>query len=271
MTEARPEARFVCDTCDRTYPWNPQSAGQMFKCACGQEILVPATPEMLRDGLYDISDAPTPPPPRTLEPAPTPRESVPVSTTPKKVGAGAVAPPVAGGGGSGAKPVSYHRPVMPGSGELHPYFPDKVKDLYLPLWLIGGGAVVQLLSMIISTWGSANALRHTMQNFAIGMVAVTGINLVAILLAARFRGIDFGNWRVAVMKLCAVVIGASAVGALVGTIPFFGGLFGLFAAPIAYFTLMGVMFDLDQGDTWYCVCIAFLVWLAVYGATHKIQ
>jgi hypothetical protein len=256
MTEAQTDARFACDICGRTHGWKPQYAGRKFMCACGQEMFVPASPEVDKDGLYEIAD----------DPSPKPRVNVPVSTTPDKVGEGAVAPPVA----LKVEPILYQNPMTPGSSELDRLFPDKVKDLYLPLWLIGGGTVIEIISLIISTWGRGWAFRQSVRALGIDLVVVTGINLVAILIARKVRHINFGPLRVAIMKLCAVVIGASALGQLVGTIPLLGIFAGLIVAPVAYFALLGALFDLDESDTWYCVGVSFLVWLFVYGATHKV-
>jgi hypothetical protein len=33
---------------------------------------------------------------------------------------------------------------------------------------------------------------------------------------------------------------------------------------VLYFALLGALFDLDQGDTWYCVLVIFLVRVAVF-------
>lgn len=91
--------------------------------------------------------------------------------------------------------------------------------------------------------------------------------LAGILLVAWLRKISFGPFRTAVFKLAAVSVAPAAVLSLLTpalmVIPF-GGLIGLLVGFVAYFTLLGALFDLDQGDTWYCVCVIFLVHLGVY-------
>ena len=44
----------------------------------------------------------------------------------------------------------------------------------------------------------------------------------------------------------------------------FGSLIGFAVMFVAYFALLGALFDLDQSDTWYCICVIILVQLAVY-------
>jgi hypothetical protein len=39
---------------------------------------------------------------------------------------------------------------------------------------------------------------------------------------------------------------------------------GWVAEFVLYFALLGVLFELDESDTWYCVCVIFLVRLAAY-------
>jgi hypothetical protein len=58
----------------------------------------------------------------------------------------------------------------------------------------------------------------------------------------------------AVVRLASPVLDFVPLGSLVGWIGEF----------VLYFALLGVLFDLDESDTWYCVCVIFLVRLAVY-------
>jgi hypothetical protein len=46
----------------------------------------------------------------------------------------------------------------------------------------------------------------------------------------------------------------------------FGGIAVLIVNFILYFALLGMFFDLDESDTWYCVSVIFLVNLAVHFA-----
>ena len=48
-----------------------------------------------------------------------------------------------------------------------------------------------------------------------------------------------------------------------GIIPF-GGLIELLILLVLFYALLGAFFDLDESDTWYCVMIWFIVWVATY-------
>jgi hypothetical protein len=70
---------------------------------------------------------------------------------------------------------------------------------------------------------------------------------------------------VAVFKLSAVVIGTIGVmltlGVMLLLIPFFGGLLFLATPFIAYYTLLGAMFDLDSSDCTFTCVIMLIVWI----------
>ena len=55
----------------------------------------------------------------------------------------------------------------------------------------------------------------------------------------------------------------AVLGPVFAFIPF-GGLIVWVVEFCLYFALLGVFFDLDESDTWYCVCIIFMVSLAGY-------
>ena len=69
------------------------------------------------------------------------------------------------------------------------------------------------------------------------------------------------------VRLAAISVAPAAAADLLA--PMFaliplGGLVLLVAQFAVYFALIGALFDLDQNDTWYCVCVIFLVRLAVF-------
>jgi hypothetical protein len=107
--------------------------------------------------------------------------------------------------------------------------------------------------------------------FAVGinLIAGTAVMLAGIVLAARWRGIDLGGFWTAAFKLAAVAVAPSAAVTLVTpvlrVIPL-GVLLGWAGEFVLYFALLGALFDLDQGDTWYCVLVIFLVRVAVFFA-----
>jgi hypothetical protein len=100
------------------------------------------------------------------------------------------------------------------------------------------------------------------------LILDTALMLVAVLIAGRLRRINFGPLPVAVMKLCAIAIAPDAAGVLLMPlavlIPILGGLGVWVVCFCLYFALIGALFDLDQSDTWYCVCVIFLVNLGAF-------
>lgn len=193
------------------------------------------------DDLYDLVEEPKP------RPAPRP------ATT-------ARAKPV--------EPIEYQHPSTRAPSELDAYFPDRVKDLYLPLALIGGGTVVHVVYTLFFERVGRQGLGAVMRSIGVDVVVVTGLMLVAVFIAAKLRHINLGPLPVAVLKLCAVVLGGGGITILLTPllvfIPFLGVLLALAIPIVAYFTLLGALFDLDESDTWYCLCVMFLVWLAAY-------
>jgi hypothetical protein len=86
-------------------------------------------------------------------------------------------------------------------------------------------------------------------------------------LAAKARGFKLGSFGSTVLRVAALSVGPSAAFALLYPlllhIPF-GTLLGLVGEFVLYFALLGVLFDLDESDTWYCVWVIFLLRLGIY-------
>ena len=159
--------------------------------------------------------------------------------------------------------LAYRAPKEDNHGRAEP---DVIKNLYMPLWLLAGGVVIEIAAALIRTRSPRLALTHV----GVSVLLSTVIMLCGMLLAARFRGIDLGNFWIAVFKLAAISVAPGALVSLVSPllnhIPF-GDLISLLAYFVLYFALLGALFDLDQEDTWYCVCVIFLIRLAVYFTT----
>jgi hypothetical protein len=256
---AAKQTRFACDFCGRTYAWNREFLGQAVTCTCGRELVVPEIGDINVDDLYDIK--PDDRPKRVARP--------PVSPAPFKAGEGAVVAQA-----TRVEPIQYQHPKTPGATELDRLFPDRVKDLWLPIGLIGGGFVVEVVHTFVTARFWRYGMRGAMVQLGTNVILLSGIMLVAIFIAAKIRKIEFGPPLAAVLKLCAVVMGALGlthfIGSIVLFIPLFGGLFYAVIAFVSYFTLMGALFDLDQSDTWYCTLIMFLVWLGMYFALRAL-
>lgn len=141
--------------------------------------------------------------------------------------------------------------------------PQTIRDLYLPLWLLGGGVLVEVIGAAIRERNVTAALMYV----GVELVFGTIVMLAGLLLVSRIRQIDLGRFWVAVFKLSAVSVAPAALVTLLtpalNVIPL-GMLLGWAGGFVLYFALLGALFDLDQSDTWYCVCVIFLVRLAVY-------
>lgn len=230
-------SRFACQSCGKTYAWKPALAGRRAKCACGHVMVAPdASPAAeVDEDLYDVVDDSPP---------------VAVATTP--------AIPM-------IKAVNYARAETVGESAVDRYFPDRVKDLYLPLFLIAGGTIIELA---VALMGRSRSLAFAMGAVGTFMVINTIIMLLTVMVVAKIRAINFGPVPTALIKLCGLSIGPGAVGSLLSLvfswIPIIGALSGWIAGCILYFALFGAMFDLDESDTWVVVLSVFFVRLALF-------
>jgi hypothetical protein len=106
---------------------------------------------------------------------------------------------------------------------------------------------------------------------SLGFEVVVGmaVTLGGVVIAARFRGIELGKLPTALLKLAAVWLAPGAIVAvimpLLWFIPF-GGLIVWLAQFVLYFALLGTLFHMDESDTWYCVCVIFVINIALYFA-----
>jgi len=230
---------FSCAACGRRYKWKPALAGRSATCACGRSIAVPLNSTTPDDELYDVSETPRP-----SAPSPSP----------------AVVPPAHG-------PLAYQS-RRSAKDEPDAYFPDKTIDFHLPLALLAAGVIIEVAAALLSA-RSRLGLGATLQPLGMHLILGTATMLIGVLIAARFRGIDLGKLPVALLKLAAICVAPGAAVTLLGpalrVIPF-GFLIGLAGQFILYFALLGTLFKLDESDTWYCVCVIFIINVAVYFA-----
>jgi hypothetical protein len=147
-------------------------------------------------------------------------------------------------------------------GGAKPASPEAIRDLWLPLWLLVGSVVTELLTGILFPRRLGGSPADVIATLVVG----TPLLLLAVWITAKIRQIELGPVGAALFKLAAIAIAPGALVDLCGGILQFvplGFLIGWLVQFVALFTLLGVMFDLDQSDTWYCVCVIFLVRLGV--------
>ena len=226
--------QIVCERCGKRLPRTIAIAGGSIRCSCGAS-LSPSTTQPIATEVYDLAPE---------SPAAGPN----AATRSRPLGAPSV------------RTLGYRAPRddAPAEGD-----PATIRDLYMPLWLLGGGLVIEFIAAMVKE----RRVYAALLDLAMEFVVATALMFVAILLIARLRRISFGPWGVALLKLAAVSVAPAAAVALVSPIlsiiPL-GGLLGWLGGFVLYFALLGALFDLDQSDTWYCVCVIFLVNVAVY-------
>ena len=233
--------QFRCDLCWARYRWKEQWAGKKVRCKCGEVMVCPAGPE---EEVYDVAPVVM----RTKTAAKGSREAAGTQAM-----TGAV--------------VAYCAPSTAASGK-GAAFSDRTIDLHLPLCLIIGGVLIQGGAVILSALYSWTSIDRSLMRFGYRVGIEPAIMMVGIFIAAHFRRIDFGDRRVAIMKLLAITLTPGAVGLLLLPlamfIPIVGGL-GVWAVEFGlYFALIGAMFSLDESDTWYCVGVFFVLDVAAY-------
>lgn len=138
-----------------------------------------------------------------------------------------------------------------------------VKNFYMPLWLLGAGAAVEVIGMLIRREGLFLAMIH----LGVEIGAGTVLMFLGILLTAKLRGIALGPVHLTLFKLAAISVAPDAALTILTPalmlIPL-GFLIGLVGEFVFYFALLGALFDLDEGDTWFCVWVIFLIRVVVY-------
>jgi hypothetical protein len=233
-----------CPQCQKRFRWTPAVAGRKVRCSCGGVIECPeeAPEDAMKDaGAYGLADDPTPPAgPRTA-----------VSTP--------IVAPIAAEKARANVTLAYRS-----AQHESPADPETIKNLYLPLWLLGGGVVIEAIAAMVRGHGHPAA---ALIGVGIQMAVGTAFMTVGLLFAAKRRGFEVGRLHVTIFKLTAVSLAPTALVSLLSPLLdqiFLGGLIGWILSFVFYFALLGVLFDLDESDTWYCVMVIFIVQVAVY-------
>ncbi len=175
-------------------------------------------------------------------------------------------PPIA------ARPAHASRPanVLPLAYESKPVKKTRgrvdeqiLKDQYIPLWLLGGGVAIEIVAAFLSR----GTMEMALKTVGIDLVIGTLFMLAGIFLTARLCRFELGSFWTVVLKLSAISVAPGAVVHLATPLLIFlplGMLLGWAAQFCLYFAFLGMLFDLQESDTWYCVCVIFLLRLGVY-------
>jgi len=240
---ADPSSAFECATCGRRYPWKAEWAGRKVRCKCGETIVCPAEPE---EDLYSVVPV-----------------TKPVKTAVRTVAVKDNGTALSGASGTstGAKPQA---PVRR-AGETEP-LSDRAINVHIPLAILCVGVLVEIVGALLA----GESIRHAIGMLIVRLTLAPAVMMFGIFIAANFRGIDFGDFPTAALKLAAICIGSSAAATLMlplgQVLGFLGGLVALGVQFVLYFALLGMMFNLDESDTWYCVMVFFVIDVALYFA-----
>jgi|GEM_PF-1721169 len=230
MPQSLETDRIVCEKCRAQYRWKRELVGKHVKCKCGQMIridLLSVAPEH-----YDLAPVPVVPV------RPIRERSVPQG-------------------------IAYRTPQTRPIADLDGYVFDKLKDIQIPVALIGCGTLISFAEVFFDPPPGAQGYRAGFMLIAAGLVITTTILLLGAFAAAKVRGLTFGPFRIALLKLTAIAIAPGAVATLMSLalrpFGFLASLIALVASFLFYFALYGVLFDLDESDTWFCVCVNFIL------------
>jgi hypothetical protein len=141
---------------------------------------------------------------------------------------------------------------------------DALKKIYAPLWLLGGGLIVEIIAEYFQ---HSTHIEAIVLDIGIGLIAGTAIKLVGVVIAARLRQIDIGSFGSAALRLAAISVAPDAIMTLLAPLArlfCFGWIILLAIEFVLYFALLGALFDLDESDTWFCVITIFILNLAVF-------
>jgi hypothetical protein len=145
---------------------------------------------------------------------------------------------------------------------------DEIRDVWLPVWLIAGGLLIDVASVLIGSRFGPNGISRSLAHIGTQKAVTTVVLLAGMLIATRLRQLKLGSFPLGVLKLAAIAIAPGAIVTLLTPpmmfVPVAGPLVAMLIGFAVYFALIGALFDLDQSDTWYCVMVIFVLSVALY-------
>jgi hypothetical protein len=256
--QATQNASFCCPRCNNFYDWRPEIVGRMAKCSCGHVLKVPKTPgrRSAAPGAAQASAGrgATPPPlPRRVEAAfaGSLMDAMPASTAPT------AGRPMMSARADDTLDEATERELREtgGYGEdesgLNEW--DETRDKNVPLALLVAGMLPMLGYAIFKTAHlGLPGIMGAMIGTAVGLFINTVIMLIAVLVAAKVAGINFGPGGPVIIKLCAAYTGPMALGSVVtmalgGDMAVF--ILGNAVSVVFYWALLSYLFKLDGQQT----------------------
>ena len=260
-------ARFSCDGCGKVYSWKPELAGKRAKCKCGRAVEVPvaapraAPEEPSLDNLYALADeansqataasaaAQGPTCPSCQSPMTARTALCSSSGYDLKAGARVQSPapkraaPVAAAAAAPGVRVFGYASKRPGVVD-EVAARARITDLYVPLGLLGFGSTLAIWRIAAS--GDLGIPTATAM-FAVWVLFESILVFAGCLIGIKWLGISLGEPLTAFLKIGAVVVGpfglALAIAWICGT-----WVAGFLLAPVLYYTMLSVFFDMDLGE-----------------------
>lgn len=212
-----------CDVCGRKYLWAADLAGKEITCKCGEKVKFPVDPADAHVA-YKIIVEPEPPMAERLATKPT---------------------------------LEYQRRQFK---PVRSFETERIKNLIAPLWFLGGGAAIEVLVALHAYRRNVGA---ALNHVGISIVGGTLIMILGMMIAAKARGINLGSFGTMTLKLAAITVAPAAICDLLrpilGIIPLIGGLILFGLQFILFFSFLGMLFDLDEQDAWFCCLVFFAV------------
>jgi hypothetical protein len=153
--------------------------------------------------------------------------------------------------------------------------PDRIINYSMPMWLLIGGVIMEMLSALMNARGFSAAISQ----FCTELIGRTALLVGCVFFAAGLRRFSLGKVNNALFKLIAISVVTLAVYHLANPflllLPSFALITHLLAVPTAlivgwglqillFFILLGVMFDLEEDDTRFCVALIFIASVALH-------
>ena len=163
-------------------------------------------------------------------------------------------------------PLSYGSPRL--RTEQSPYEAEELMNLRVPLWLLGGGVVIEIFGAFFMGPNFQAATIALSFQLLVGTI----VKLLGILIVARLLRINFGPFWQAVLKLAAIDAACGAVAVVAHPLVFFplGFLPVMVLEFVAFFALLGALFNLEHDEIWTCVGVFFVLNLGLYFLLQRV-
>ena len=138
-------------------------------------------------------------------------------------------------------------------------------DLWLPLILIVVGLVVKFVEQLSFATNPTEGVVGAAIAVGVDLAVNIPLLLIGMILAVKLLDVAFGPLGQALYKMVAVVIGPTALGAIIAYLigGIMGDFVGWFVAFGAYWTLLSILFDLEGIEALYLIGI---LWVLNYAA-----